>query len=80
MMSLITTLFLLERYGLRMNMEQLAQALGLASSSLHGRLARGELQVPTYVDGKMRWAATQDVAEYLDRLRDQARQAMKEAA
>lgn len=79
-MTLITTLFLMERYGPRMNMEQLAQALGLAPSSLHGRLARGELQVPTYVDGKMRYADTRDVAEYLDRLRDQAREAMKMAA
>lgn len=79
-MTLITTLFLMERYGPRMNMEQLAQALGLAASSLHGRLARGELTLPTYVDGKMRYADTRDVAEYLDRLRDNARQAMREAA
>ncbi len=78
-MSLLTTLFLMERYGPRMNMEQLAQALGLAASSLHGRLARGELQLPTYVDGKMRYADTRDVAEYLDRLRNEALRAMQAA-
>jgi hypothetical protein len=79
-MSMITTLFLMERYGPRMNMEQLAHALCLAPSSLHGRIARGEAMVPTYVDGKMRYADTRDVAEYLDRLREQARQGMREAA
>ena len=51
-MSLITTLFLMEQYGLRLTMEQLAEALGWGASTLHNKLARGELEVPTYVDGK----------------------------
>lgn len=76
-MSLITTLFLLEQYGPRLSMEQLAKVLGLAATTLHARIARGELAIPTYVDGKMRFADTRDVAEYLDRLRAEARQAME---
>lgn len=75
-MSMLTTVYLIERYGLRLTMEQLAQVLGLAVATLHARIARGELGIPTYVDGKMRFADTRDVAEYLDRLRAEARQAM----
>ena len=75
-MSLITTLFLMEQYGPRLSMEQLAQVLGLAVATLHARIARGELAIPTYVDGKMRWADTRDVAEYLDRKRQEARDAL----
>lgn len=72
-MSMLTTVYLIERYGLRLTMEQLAQVLGLAVATLHARIARGELGIPTYVDGKLRWADARDVAEYLDRLREQAR-------
>lgn len=72
-MSMLTTLFLMEHYGPRLSMEQLAQVLGLAVATLHARIARGDLDIPTYVDGKLRWADTRDVAEYLDRMREQAR-------
>ena len=40
-MSMLTTLYLIERYGLRLTMEQLAQVLGLAVATLHARIARG---------------------------------------
>ena len=79
-MSLITTLFLFEQYGPRLSMEQLAKVLGLATATLHARIGRGELDIPTYVDGKLRWADTRDVAEYLDRKRAEARQALGVAA
>lgn len=72
-MSMLTTLFLMEHYGPRLSMEQLAQVLGLAVATLHARIARGDLDIPTYVDGKLRWADTRDVAEYLDRKRAEAR-------
>ena len=79
-MSMLTTLFLMGHYGPRLSMEQLAQVLGLAVATLHARIARGELGIPTYVDGKLRWADTRDVAEYLDRKRAEARQALGVAA
>jgi hypothetical protein len=74
-MSMFTTMLLFEKYGARMSIEQIGDALGLASGTLHARLAQGKLDMPTYVDGKLRFADTRDVAEYLDKLRDQARQA-----
>lgn len=79
-MSMLTTLFLMEQYGPRLSMEQLAKVLGLAAATLHARIARGDLDIPTYVDGKLRWADTRDVAEYLDRKRAEARQALGVAA
>lgn len=75
-MTLITTLFLLEQYGPRMNMEQLAKVLVMAPPTIMSKISRGELAVPTYVDGKMRYADTRDVAEYLDRKRDEAKQSL----
>lgn len=78
-MSMFTTMMLFEKYGPRMSVEQIGAALGLASGTLHARLAQGKLDLPTYVDGKLRCADTRDVAEYLDRLRDQARQAIATA-
>ena len=79
-MSLMMTMILMEQYGPRLSMDQLAKVLGLATATLHARIARGELAIPTYVDGKMRWADTRDVAEYLDRKRAEARQALGVAA
>ena len=77
-MSMLTTVYLMERYGPRLNMEQIGQALGLASGTLHQRIAHGALDIPTYVDGKMRFADARDVAEYLDRLRDEAVRVMRQ--
>lgn len=72
-MSLLTQAYLLEKYGPRLNMEQLSEALGIAVSTLHKRIGSRDIDLPTYVDGKMRWADARDVAEYLDRMREQAR-------
>lgn len=47
-----------------------------AAAALHARIARGELGIPTYVDGKMRFADVRDVAEYLDIKRQEAQDAL----
>lgn len=79
-MTLLTTLFLLDKYGPRMSLEQIAEALGIATGTIYQRLAHKTFEIPTYVDGKMRFADTRDVAEYLDRLRERARQDLSRAA
>ncbi|MGC9185886.1 MAG: hypothetical protein ACP5GC_10625 [Thiomonas sp.] len=76
-MSMFTTMLLFEKYGPRMSIDQIGEALGLAPGTLHARLAQGKLDLPTYVDGKMRFSDTRDVAEYLDRLREQAHREMR---
>lgn len=76
MTSLITYLILNEQHGPRVSMESLAKILGFTVGTLHNRIAKGELEIPTYLDGKMRFADTRDVAEFLDRKRIEARQSL----
>lgn len=79
MSAMLTTVLLFDKYGPRMSLEQIGDALGLEIGTLYQRIAHGRLDLPTYVDGKRRFADTRDVAEYLDKLRDQALQAVRVA-
>lgn len=72
-MSFLTQAWLLEKYGPRLNVEQLSEVLGLAAGSIYNQVSAGRFPVPTYVDGKQRWADYRDVASYLDSCRDRAR-------
>ena len=69
-MSLIQTVYLMERYGLRLNVEQLADALDSTPAAIHRRISDGTFEVPTYIDGKKRYADVRDVAAYLDAMRE----------
>ena len=67
-MSLLTQAYLLEKYGPRLSVEQLAQVLG----TLYNTISAGTAPVKTYCDGGRRWADFRDVAEHIDRCREQA--------
>ena len=71
-MSLMTQAIVAETYGLRLTMDQLAKALGIARNTIYNRVAKGEFTVPTYLDGGQRWADYRDVAAYLDACRGRA--------
>ena len=71
-MSLVTQAFIVEKYGVRLDTDQLAEFLGISPGSLRNQLAAGICQIKTYRDGKKRWADYRDVAAYLDELRAQA--------
>lgn len=68
-MSFLSEAFLLERYGLRLNMEQLAQVLGVKTKTLRNQASAGTLKIPTYLDHGGRFADYRDVATYLDSMR-----------
>lgn len=68
-MSLLNHAFLFERYGPRLTMEQLADLMGLEMQTLYNQISAGTCPVPTYREGKQRFADVRDVAEYLDRAR-----------
>jgi excisionase family DNA binding protein len=68
-MSLITQAFIVERYGLRLTVEQLAELLGLAKPTIYNQLSAGTFPVKTYLDGGKRYADYRDVAEHLDACR-----------
>lgn len=72
-MSLMTAAIVAEQYGLRLTMDQLAQALGLARNTIYNQIAGGSFAVPTYTDGGKRWADYRDVANYVDECRARAR-------
>ena len=71
-MSLITQAYLLEKYGPRLNMDQLAELLGIKAGTIYNQVSGGTCSVRTYVDGGRRWADIRDVDEALDAMRSQA--------
>lgn len=71
-MSLITQAFIVERYGIRLGVEQLAVVLGISKGALYNQISAGTCPVKTYLDGGKRWADYRDVAAHLDACREQA--------
>jgi hypothetical protein len=71
-MSLITQALVVEKYGLRLNVEQLADVLGITKGALYNQFSAGVCPVKTYTDGGKRWADYRDVAQHLDDCRELA--------
>lgn len=71
-MSLITQAFVVEKYGMRLSVEQLAELLGLSKGALYNQFSAGTCPVKTYIDGGKRWADYRDVAKHLDECRELA--------
>lgn len=72
-MNLLTTAYLLERYGPRLGIAQIAEVLGMSAGTLHNRLYRGDIALRTYMDGGKRYADVRDLADYLDAVRATAK-------
>lgn len=75
MSSLITQMFVAEKYGLRLGIEQLAEVLKITTRALYNQISSGKCKVRTYLDGAKRWADYCDVAEHIDARREMARRA-----
>ena len=73
MSSLLTQAYLLEKYGPRLNTEQLASVLGITKPAVYNQLSAGTFPINTYKDAGKTWADYRDVAIYLDRCRERAR-------
>lgn len=69
MSSLVSQMVIFEKYGARLNVEQLADALGITKGALYNQFSAGTCQVRTYLDAGKRWADFRDVADYLDQMR-----------
>ena len=69
-MSLLHEAIIAEKYGLRLTVEQMADALNLARNTIYNQIAAGTFKVPTYVDGGKRFCDYRDLASYLDRVRE----------
>ena len=68
-MSMVGEMYLREKYGMRMTMEQLGKEIGLARNTIYNQVAAGAFSIKTYVDGGKRWADPRDVADYCDACR-----------
>jgi hypothetical protein len=66
-------MFLLEKYGPRLDVKQLAEVLGLKPGTVNNRISAGTLGIPTYVDGQ-RYADYRDVATHFDECRERAKE------
>jgi hypothetical protein len=71
-MSLVLEAFVFDKYGARLNMDQLAKALGIAKNTIYNQVGAGTFPVKTYLDGGKRYADFRDVAEHLESCREGA--------
>lgn len=71
-MSLLHEAIVVEKYGLRLTVDQIADALGLARNTIYNQIAQGTFRVKTYVDGGKRYADYRDLAAYLDEVSGRA--------
>lgn len=73
MSALITQMFLLDKYGVRLDTRQLGEVLGISAGAVRNKIAQETLGIPTYVDGQ-RYADYRDVAEYIEKCRALAKE------
>ena len=60
--SLVTQMVLAEKHGLRLNVEQPASVLDMTPGAILNAISARRFPIPTYVDGKRRYADFRDVA------------------
>jgi len=72
-MSFLTRAFILERYGVRMTMGQLATLLAMSEGTIRNQVSAETFPIATYKEGAARYASYDAVADYLDNMSQQAR-------
>lgn len=72
-MSFFTQAWLLDKYGPRLCIADIASVLGVAEKTLRNRLAENKVPLPMYVDQGLKCADYRDVAQYLDDCRERAK-------
>jgi len=71
-MSLLHQALVFDRYGARLGISQLADALGIAEQTIYNQIAKKTFPITTYVDGGKRFCDYRDFAKHLDVCRDRA--------
>lgn len=66
---MLTTAYLLEKYGPLLTEAQVGEVLHLAEKTVRNKRVRGELPIPTAKAGTMTLYHAADVAAYVDGLR-----------
>lgn len=78
-MTLMTRAALLDRFGFRLSMEQVAKVLGVHPATVYNQISLGEFPIRTYKEGSRRFASYEAVAEYLDGKDEEAKAERKGA-
>lgn len=71
-MSLMTEAMIVDRYGFRLNADQLSEVLGITKPALYNQISAGICPVKTYLESGKRFADYRDVASHLDAARSLA--------
>lgn len=71
--SLVTQMFVAEKYGLRLDVNQLAQVLGISPGTVLNRISANTFAIRTYIDNGKRYADYRDVAAHFDLIRECAK-------
>lgn len=69
MSSILTQAMIFERYGPRLNTQQLAELLSIKPTTLYNQVSAGTCPIKTYVDQGKRWADYRDVAQHFEDMR-----------
>jgi hypothetical protein len=75
--NLVMQMLLLESYGPRLNVEQLATVLGISKGAVYNQISADSFPIATYVDGGKRWADCRDVADHFEQCRQRAHSAKR---
>src|SRR5574337_1051266 len=70
--SLVTQMVIAEKYGIRLDTAQLAEVTRLSRGTVLNQISAGTFPIPTYLEGKLRFADFRDVVAYFDAMRQQA--------
>lgn len=76
-MSLLHEAYVIEKFGFRLSVDKMAEALDMSKNTIYNRIAKGDFPIPTYLDGKCRFADYRDFAAYLDSARGHAKTQVK---
>jgi hypothetical protein len=71
-MSLLTQAYVLDKYGPRLNSDQIAEVLGITKVAVMNQHSNGVLGLKTYKDSGKLWADYRDVATFFDSVREAA--------
>ena len=74
-MTLLVRAHLLDKYGPRLTMDQVAEVLHLHPGTVYNMVSSGECKLKTYKEGTRRFASFDAVADYLDSMADTAKEA-----
>lgn len=62
----MTQAYILENFGLRLNVPQLSKLLDIAEGTIRNQISSGAFPIATYTEGARRFASYQAVSQYLD--------------